>query len=181
MEEWSANYIDGAKQPTYLVTADDVDTYLAVEVQPIDNRKRKGEIVTIFANEHRKIVCDPDTHDHIRKAMQAGYAEHRLSLHTGFLDIYEPVTLVIKKDGITIKAVNTTINEKFSPTTIVSIPNGNPVEFSVNGLGSIERRFRVEQELAAGISSRDAIVVTIRYFIKQAVEKTKTKKKGLFF
>jgi hypothetical protein len=31
----------GAKQPNYLVTADDVDTYLAIEVQPLDNRKRK--------------------------------------------------------------------------------------------------------------------------------------------
>lgn len=33
--------VTGAKQPTYLVTADDVDTYLAIEVQPLDNRKRK--------------------------------------------------------------------------------------------------------------------------------------------
>lgn len=31
----------GAKQPNYLVTADDVDTLLAIEVQPLDNRKRK--------------------------------------------------------------------------------------------------------------------------------------------
>ena len=33
--------LTGAKQPNYLVTADDVDTYLAIEVQPLDNRKRK--------------------------------------------------------------------------------------------------------------------------------------------
>lgn len=33
--------IAGAKQPSYLVTADDVDTYLAIEVQPLDDRKRK--------------------------------------------------------------------------------------------------------------------------------------------
>lgn len=31
----------GAKQPTYLVTADDVDSLLAIEVQPLDDRKRK--------------------------------------------------------------------------------------------------------------------------------------------
>lgn len=31
----------GAKQPNYLITADDVDKYLAIEVQPLDNRKRK--------------------------------------------------------------------------------------------------------------------------------------------
>lgn len=34
-------FMAGAKQPTYLVTADDVDSYLAIEVQPLDDRKRK--------------------------------------------------------------------------------------------------------------------------------------------
>jgi hypothetical protein len=33
--------VAGAKQPNYLVTADDVETYLAIEVQPLDDRKRK--------------------------------------------------------------------------------------------------------------------------------------------
>ncbi|KAK9233662.1 hypothetical protein WN943_023914 [Citrus x changshan-huyou] len=33
--------LTGAKQPNYLITADDVDTYLAIEVQPLDDRKRK--------------------------------------------------------------------------------------------------------------------------------------------
>jgi hypothetical protein len=31
----------GARQPNYLVTADDVDTLLVIEVQPLDERKRK--------------------------------------------------------------------------------------------------------------------------------------------
>ncbi|KAE9458766.1 hypothetical protein C3L33_09332, partial [Rhododendron williamsianum] len=57
LEDGSMNYIDGAKQPKYLVTADDIDTVLAIEVQPLDDKKRKGEIVTVFANGHRKITC----------------------------------------------------------------------------------------------------------------------------
>ncbi|RZC59152.1 hypothetical protein C5167_006449 [Papaver somniferum] len=40
-EDGSVHYIEGAKQPNYLVTADDVDSYLAIHVQPLDNRKRK--------------------------------------------------------------------------------------------------------------------------------------------
>ncbi|KAI3503880.1 hypothetical protein L1887_32344 [Cichorium endivia] len=180
MEDGSVNYIEGAKQPNYLVTADDVDTYLAIEVQPMDNRKRKGELVKVFANEHRKIVCDPDMHDNIRKALQTGHAEHRLSLWTGFLEIWEPVTLVIRKDGINIKGGATPVNDKFSPSTMVFIPCGNPVEFSIIGLGDVERRLRVDQESAA-ISSRDVIVLTMRYFINRAIEKKKVKKKGLFF
>jgi len=35
----------GARQPSYVVTADDVDTLLAIEVQPLDDRKRKVLIV----------------------------------------------------------------------------------------------------------------------------------------
>ncbi|CAI9277336.1 unnamed protein product [Lactuca saligna] len=180
MEDGSVSYIEGAKQPNYLVTADDVDTCLAIEVQPMDNRKRKGELVKVFANEHRKIVCDPDMHDNIRKALQTGHAEHRLSLWTGFLEIWEPVTLVIRKDGINIKGGTTPFNEKFSPNTRVYIPCGNPVEFSIIGLGGVEQRLRVEQE-SDTISSRDVIVLTLRYFINRAAEKKKVKKKGLFF
>ncbi|XP_021987192.1 uncharacterized protein LOC110883849 isoform X2 [Helianthus annuus] len=183
MEDGSVNYIEGAKQPTYLITADDVDTYLAIEVQPIDNRKRKGELVKVFANENRKIVCDPDMHDHIRKALQTGYAEHRLSLWTGYLDIWEPVTLVIKKNGINIKGGSTPVNEKFSPTTTVFVQYGNPMEFFIYGLGSDgdEIKLRVEPESVAVKGSRDIIVLTMRYFIKRALEKKKVKKKGLFF
>ncbi|KAL6010984.1 hypothetical protein ACLOJK_001428 [Asimina triloba] len=43
LEDGSVNYIVGAKQPNYLVTADDVDSYLAIEVQPLDDRKRKTD------------------------------------------------------------------------------------------------------------------------------------------
>ncbi|PSR88328.1 DNA excision repair protein ERCC-6-like, partial [Actinidia chinensis var. chinensis] len=57
LEDGSVNYIEGAKQPKYLVTADDIDTYLAIEVQPLDDRKRKGELVKVFSNEHGKITC----------------------------------------------------------------------------------------------------------------------------
>ncbi|XVF14715.1 hypothetical protein REPUB_Repub09cG0085500 [Reevesia pubescens] len=79
MEDGSVNYIDGAKQPNYLVTADDVDTYLAIEVQPLDNRKRKGELVKVFANEHRKISCaDPEMLGHIEKTLYSGHASYKI-------------------------------------------------------------------------------------------------------
>uniref|UniRef100_A0A452XW57 Uncharacterized protein n=1 Tax=Aegilops tauschii subsp. strangulata TaxID=200361 RepID=A0A452XW57_AEGTS len=51
LEDGLQKFIEGARQPTYLVTADDVDTILAVEVQPLDNRERKGGIVKVYANE----------------------------------------------------------------------------------------------------------------------------------
>ncbi|XP_038721653.1 uncharacterized protein LOC120013785 isoform X2 [Tripterygium wilfordii] len=80
LEDGSVNYIEGAKQPNYLVTADDVDTYLAIEVQPLDNRKRKGELVKVFANEHRKITCDPDMQNDIEKTLYSSHASYKVSL-----------------------------------------------------------------------------------------------------
>jgi hypothetical protein len=40
---WNSHFLfaAGARQPTYLVTADDVDFVLAIEVQPLDDKKRK--------------------------------------------------------------------------------------------------------------------------------------------
>ena len=51
--------LTGAKQPNYLITADDVDTYLAIEVQPLDDRKRKVLILSriIDSSLHFPICC----------------------------------------------------------------------------------------------------------------------------
>ncbi|KAK6923300.1 hypothetical protein RJ641_011604 [Dillenia turbinata] len=140
LEDGSVNYIEGAKHPNYLVTADDVETYLAIEVQPLDNRKRKGELVKVFANENKKITCgivvvalrvydsysfvDPEMHEHIEKNLYNGQASYKVSLLAGHLDIWEPAILTIKKDGYRIKCSGSnggTITEKFSQTTSVRV------------------------------------------------------------
>ena len=46
----------GAKQPIYLVNADDVGTLLAIEVQPLDNRKRKV-LFSSYYNGSLTYVC----------------------------------------------------------------------------------------------------------------------------
>ncbi|KAL6493332.1 hypothetical protein OROGR_033091 [Orobanche gracilis] len=168
LEDGSFNYVDGAKQPNYLVTADDVDTYLAIEIQPLDDRKRKGELVKVFANEHRKITCDPVMHKCIEKTFYTGHASYKLSLLIGYLDIWEPAVLAIKRDNYSIKCSGPTgvvVTEKFSSSTIVSIPYGSPTEFSiVDSLGA-ERILKVDSSLTDISGSRDAIVLTLRLFI----------------
>ncbi|XP_022774810.1 uncharacterized protein LOC111316871 isoform X3 [Durio zibethinus] len=152
MEDGSVNYIDGAKQPNYLVTADDVDTYLAIEVQPLDNRKRKGELVKVFANEHKKITCDPEMQGHIEKTLYSGHASYKVSISTGYLDIWEPATLAIKRDGYSIKCGGSNglvVTEKFYPTTQVKITFGEPTEFMIIGSNGVQRLLR------AGSSSPD--------------------------
>ncbi|XP_039008212.1 uncharacterized protein LOC120136173 [Hibiscus syriacus] len=85
MEDGSVNYINGAKQPNYLVTADDVDRYLAIEVQPLDNRNRKGELVKVFANEHKKITCDPEMLGYIEKTLYSGHASYKVHIRQDIL------------------------------------------------------------------------------------------------
>ncbi|XP_058008864.1 uncharacterized protein LOC110648159 isoform X2 [Hevea brasiliensis] len=168
LEDGSVDYIDGAKQPNYLVTADDVDTYLAIEVQPLDDRKRKGELVKVFANEHRKIICDLEMQRHIEKTLYSGHASYKVSLSTGYLDIWEPVTLAIKRDGYNIKGSGSSgaiFTEKFSPNTSVAIPYGQPTEFIITSSSGIQHLLRVDSNSMDFSCSRDTIVIILRLFI----------------
>lgn len=55
LQDGTRHYIDGATNPEYVVTADDVDKYIAVECIPMDENGRQGEIVRLFANDQNKI------------------------------------------------------------------------------------------------------------------------------
>ncbi|XP_042497945.1 uncharacterized protein LOC122076612 [Macadamia integrifolia] len=179
LEDGSVNYIEGAKQPNYVVTADDVDSYLAIEVQPLDNRKRKGELVRVFANGQRKITCDPEMQEQIEKSLYSGHASYEVSLSAGYLDIWEPAILAIKREGYSIKSKGPRgiiYTQKFQPTTTVSIPFGHATEFLTLSSGGDEHLLRTDNS-----SLRDIIVLTMRLFIMRAVEKRKGRKKGLFF
>ncbi|VVA35442.1 PREDICTED: SORBI_3003G102400 [Prunus dulcis] len=190
MQDGSVNYIDGAKQPNYLVTADDVDTYLAIEVQPLDNRKRKGELVKVFANEHKKITCDTEMQGQIEKILYKGQASFKIFQFAGYLDIWEPATLAIKRGAYSIKGSGGTsgsgvvVTEKFSPNTFVTIPYGSPAEFIIvsgsdGGGGGNEYLLRADNESCC----RDTVVLTLRLFIHRAdVRKNSRRgKKMLFF
>ncbi|KAH0856365.1 hypothetical protein HID58_084626 [Brassica napus] len=185
LEDGSVNYIDGAKQPKYLVTADDVDLYLAIEVQPLDDRNRKGELVKVFANENRKIACHPEMQSHIEKTLHSGHASYKVSVSTGFLDIWEEAMLSIKREGYSIKCSNEImVAEKFSSSTAVTIPFGQPEAFVITGSNGIEYTLRGDHGSADLCCSRDAIVLTLRLFTMRALQRKKGKKgkkKGFLF
>ncbi|KAA8515766.1 hypothetical protein F0562_018623 [Nyssa sinensis] len=46
LQDGTKQYIEGATNPEYVVTADDVDKLIAVECIPMDNQGRQGELVT---------------------------------------------------------------------------------------------------------------------------------------
>ncbi|KAK3024357.1 hypothetical protein RJ639_043683 [Escallonia herrerae] len=148
MEDGSFKYIEGAKHPNYLVSADDIGICLAIE----------GDLVKVFANENKKITCDPDMHSHVKKTLSSGHASYRVSLATGYHDMWEPATLAIKREGYSINCSGRSavlITEKFSPATIVTC--GNPSEFSIIDAGG-EHLLRSESILTDISSSRDTIV-----------------------
>ncbi|XP_065037332.1 uncharacterized protein LOC135672831 isoform X2 [Musa acuminata AAA Group] len=179
LEDGSVNYIDGARQPSYLVTADDVDSYLAIEVHPLDDRKRKGELVKVFANEQRKIICDPEMQEQIKRTLSVGLASYEISLSAKFLDIWEPAVLAIKREGYSIKCKGPrgiVVMEKFQPNTTILIPYGHPTEFLIQD-ASGDSLLKTE----ASSVVRDTIVLTMRLFKAMAGEKKKGRKRGLFF
>ncbi|KAJ0266123.1 Uncharacterized protein HA466_0001700 [Hirschfeldia incana] len=178
LEDGSVNYIEGAKKPNYLVTADDVDLYLAIEVHPLDDNNRKGELVKVFANENCKITCHPEMQSHIEKNLHNSHASFKI----GYMDIWEAATLSIKKEGYSIKPTNDpVITEKFSSSTAVMIPFEQPADFVIIGSDGVEHLFRVDNDATDFSCSRDTIVLTLRLFIKKALQRKKGKKKGFLF
>ncbi|XP_010452836.1 PREDICTED: uncharacterized protein LOC104734867 isoform X3 [Camelina sativa] len=182
LEDGSVNYIDGAKRPNYLVTADDVDLYLAIEVHPLDDKNRKGELVRVFANENCKITCHPEMQSHIEKSLYNGHALYKVTYSIGYMDIWEAATLSIKKEGYSIKPNNDpVITEKFSSSTAIVIPFDQPADFVIIGTDGVEHLCRVENDATDLSCSRDTIVLTLRLFLKKALQRKKQKKKGFLF
>ncbi|XP_044974285.1 uncharacterized protein LOC123442340 isoform X2 [Hordeum vulgare subsp. vulgare] len=182
LDDGSVKFIEGARQPVYLVTADDVDNLLAIEVQPLDDRKRKGDIVKVYANDQAKITCDPQTKELIKKTLEVGHVSYQVQLPVRFLDMWEPAVLAIKREGYSIKCNGqrgVVLTEKFQKATAINIPYGyeRQTEFSIVSADGEEYNLQP----ADNNMSRDMIVLVLRLFRSMAVEKRRGRKKGLFF
>ncbi|CAL4957652.1 unnamed protein product [Urochloa decumbens] len=183
LEDGSVKFIEGARQPSYVVTADDVDTLLAIEVQPLDDRKRKGEFIKVYANEQRKISCDPETKELIKKTLAIGHVTYEVQVQlpqVRFLDMWEPAVLAIKREGYSIKCNGqrgVLITEKFQQETSIQIPYGRQTEFSIISVDGVEYNLKPAENTLL----RDTIVLVLRLFKNMAVERRRGRKKGLFF
>uniref|UniRef100_A0A0D9UVV8 DUF7046 domain-containing protein n=1 Tax=Leersia perrieri TaxID=77586 RepID=A0A0D9UVV8_9ORYZ len=100
LEEPGSSFSEGARQPNYLVTADDVDTLLAIEVQPLDDRKRKGEFVRVYANDQRKITCDPETKELIKRTLEIGHVSYEVQLPINIPNGRPTEFLITSADGV---------------------------------------------------------------------------------
>ncbi|XP_076897472.1 uncharacterized protein LOC143550763 [Bidens hawaiensis] len=184
-------YIEGAKQPLYTVTADDLDTYLCVEVQPLDDRERKGEVVTCFANDHQEITCHRDMLREIENTLTLGHASFKLFVWKASDDTWEPAVLEIKKSSYNIKINGNNgfnnvvvVDNKYTSKTVISLPPEASLEFAILGSDNVEQYLCADYIATDVRCSRDTIVLTLRLFVKRAVDKKlekKKKRRGLFF
>ncbi|CAM0884914.1 unnamed protein product [Alopecurus aequalis] len=178
LEDGSINFIEAANQPTYLVTADDVDTLLSIEIQPLDtDRKRKGEIVKFYANEQEKIPCDPEMKELIKKILSIGNVSYEVLLPIKYIDMWEPAVLSIKRDGYRIKYTGqggVIITEKFTQATSINIPYGRPNELSIKSAYGVEYFLKP----AESSPSRDSITLILRLFQIKAVQRSKIRRRS---
>ncbi|KAK9749083.1 hypothetical protein RND81_02G101300 [Saponaria officinalis] len=106
-----------ATNPEYVVTADDIDKYIAVECIPMDENGRQGEIVRLFANDQNKITCDPEMPEEINSYISQGQAHFSVLVLFGSLEHWEAATFILHRSGFQVKNNETEavqIAEKFS-------------------------------------------------------------------
>lgn len=85
LEDGTRQYIEGATNPEYVVTADDVDKLIAVECIPMDDKGRQGELVKLFANDQNKITCDSEMKHEIGTNLSKGEATFSVLLLVGLV------------------------------------------------------------------------------------------------
>eukprot|EP00252_Welwitschia_mirabilis_P004821 TRINITY_DN15142_c0_g1_i1.p1 TRINITY_DN15142_c0_g1~~TRINITY_DN15142_c0_g1_i1.p1 ORF type:complete len:778 (+),score=183.57 TRINITY_DN15142_c0_g1_i1:609-2942(+) len=182
LEDGSIQYIDGAAQPDYTVTADDVDALLAIECLPMDEKGRKGDLVKVFVNEDNKvtsgkITCEVEMRQRIEGYFFSRQATFDVQLSAGSLDIWEAAVLTIKKSSYDIKTnKRRVVHDKYSSGLQIAIPYGNTAECVISSSDGKEHVIATPDDNQL----RDTIVLTFRLFMKQALERRKGKRKGFF-
>lgn len=177
-ENGTRQSIEGATVPDYVVTADDVGTFLAVDCTPMDDSGHQGELVSLFANNQNKITCDPDMQHEIDTHISAGRAVFTVLLLIDSTEAWEQASLTLKRTGFQIKLNSTdavVMEEKYSPDLHIKVPYGQSAQFVLicsegtilpcNTSGT-SQTYNPEDD----IRLRDIIVLTLRHFQAKAVD-----------
>lgn len=173
LQDGTRQYIEGATNPEYIVTADDVDKIIAVECIPMDDQGRQGDIVRLFANDQSKIKCDPEMQMEIDTHISRGHATFSVLLLMDSYENWERTTLILRRSSYQIK-INSTeaemVAEKFSKDLSIKVPCGLSTQFvliSSDGSSHPLSTYSVRM--------RDTLVLTMRMFQAKALD---DKRKG---
>ncbi|WOL09535.1 hypothetical protein Cni_G18288 [Canna indica] len=176
LDDGTRQYIEGATVPEYVVTADDVDTILAVDCTPIDESGRQGDLVRQFAN-NQKITCDPEMKHYIDSCISAGKAVFNVKLLIDSSD-WEQAVLLLKRSTYLIKAKSTdrvVVEEKYSQDLKIKVPLGYTTQFVLTCSEGINLPLSTDgtsqpHNLENDVRFRDIIVLTMRYFQSKALD-----------
>lgn len=173
LPDGTRQYIEGATNPEYVVTADDVDKLIAVECIPMDDNNRQGDLVRRFANDQNKITCDPDMQLEINTYISKGQATFSVELLIDSSEHWETATLILRRSSYQIK-INSTkmvfISEKFSKELSIKVPCGLSTQFVLTCSDGSSHPFSTDS-----VRTRDTLVLTIRMFQSKALD---DKRKG---
>ncbi|XP_021755149.1 uncharacterized protein LOC110720424 [Chenopodium quinoa] len=167
LQDGTRHYIEGATNPEYVVTADDVDKCIAVECIPMDENGRQGELVRRFANDQNKITCDPDMQAEIDSYINKGQADFGVLVLLDSFNHWEPATFILRRSGFQVK-INKTgalqIADEFSDNLSIKIPGGLSTQFVLTCSDVTSHPLSTYND----IRMRDTLVLTIRMFQNKA-------------
>ncbi|XP_070038351.1 uncharacterized protein LOC107776397 isoform X3 [Nicotiana tabacum] len=167
-------YIEGATNPEYVVTADDIDKLIAVECIPMDDQGHQGELVRLFANDQNKITCDPDMQSEIDTHISEGQATFNVLMLVESSENWEPAIIFLRRSSFQVKVHRTqavVIAEKFSKELSIKIPSGLSTQFVITCSNGSSHPFSTNND----IRMRDTLVLTMRIFQSKALDE---KRKG---
>ncbi|XP_026401630.1 uncharacterized protein LOC113297394 isoform X3 [Papaver somniferum] len=168
----TGQYIEGATNPDYVVTADDVDKFIAVDCIPMDDKGCQGELVRLFANNQKKITCDPDMQMEIETHLSEGQATFDVLLWKDTSGVWEPRILILKRYSYQIKNVDDVVfEEHYSADLSIQIPCGLTTQFVLTCSDRSSHPFSTHND----VRMRDTLVLTLRSFQSKAID---DKRKG---
>ncbi|KAK4270530.1 hypothetical protein QN277_023556 [Acacia crassicarpa] len=173
LQDGTRQYIEGATNPEYVVTADDVDKVISVECIPIDEKGRQGELVNLFANDQNKIKCDPEMQREIDTNLSKGQATFHVLLLIDSSENWEPATLFLKRSGCQIRidsSEEVVVAEKFSSDLSIKVPCGYTTQFVLTWSNGSSHPLSTHD-----VRMRDTLVLTMRMYQSKALD---DKRKG---
>jgi len=180
-QDGTAAYIEGAAQPEYTITADDCDSMVAIECVPMDECGRRGDLVTVMANDGNWISRDPMMQDQIDSFIANGHAsfEVQLLLQEGTSDeTAEPATLLLRRSTYEIRrnSARRLVSEKYTPEVSIKIPVGQLIQCVITSHDGRANFLELRDP-----RTRDTAVLTFRAFHNAAIDeqKKKTRRKWL--
>ncbi|KAI3511222.1 hypothetical protein L1887_18369 [Cichorium endivia] len=162
-------YIEGATNPEYVVTADDVDKLIAVECIPMDGHGRQGQMVQFFANGQNTITCDPEMQQEIDKYMAAGQASFSVLRLMDSSKNWEQTTFTLRRSSYQVNINRTQeifVQGKYTNNVSIKIPSGFTAQFMLTYSDGSSHPFNTFHDFRM----RDTVVLTMRMFQSKALD-----------